>query len=297
MRFCLRRPGWSLVTVLVSLLALVAPPAASATTDPAPWTSLLPAAPVGSGTDEAAECPDGDHSCVKQVEAALRAHTSALRCDHNGVFARTYLAITRAVGHATAGAGTFADPAYINHFDAAFAAEYGRQWDAMRGGGAPAPAWRVAFDAADHKEVSAVGDLYLAVNAHIGRDMPLILERVGLSALRHADQNKVNDVLYRAMRPMLNELGDNYDPSLGWDAPGSIDELAMYQYIAGLRERAWRLAEELAAAPSPDAEQATRERIELEAQATAITLRAAFRSDPLSVAARDAYCEAHWRAP
>jgi hypothetical protein len=297
MRCLLRRFPWSLLTLLVAVLALAAPSVASPTTDPAPWTSLLPGAPGGSGPDQAAECPGGEHSCVEQVEAALRAHTSALGCDHNGVFARTYLAITRAIGDATATSGTFADPAYINHFDAAFAAEYGRQWDAMRSGRAAAPAWRVAFDAADRKQVSAVGNLSLAINAHIARDMPLILERVGLNARRRVDQNKVNKVLYAAMRPMLDELAANYDPSLSSDVPGSGDELAMYQYIAGLRERAWRLAEELAAAPSPDAERAVRERIEREAHATALSLRAAHSTDPASVAARDAYCRTHWTTP
>jgi hypothetical protein len=106
-----------------------------ATADPAPWTTLLPAAPVGQGPDQAAECPGGEPTCVEQVEAALRQHVTELRCDHNGVFARTYLSITRAVAVASGTPGFFADPAYINHFDAAFAAEYGRQWDAHRAGG------------------------------------------------------------------------------------------------------------------------------------------------------------------
>jgi len=174
----------------------------------------------------------------------------------------------------------FVDPGYINHFDAAFAAEYGRQWDAHRDARPTAPAWRIAFEAADRERVTATGNLYLALNAHIGRDMPLILARVGLSGPRHADQNMVNIVLYAAMRALMNELAANYDPSLGLDVPGGADELTLYQYVAGLRERAWRLAEQLVAAPTPAARERVQARIEAEAHASALVLRTAFTSPP-----------------
>jgi Family of unknown function (DUF5995) len=289
------------LTLAALVLALVwgLPPAVAHATDPAPWTSLLPAAPGGRGPDEAAECPGGDPKCVQQVEAALTREVTDLRCDHNAVFARAYLLITRDVAVASQTPGFFADPAYINHFDAAFAAEYGRQWDAYRAGAPTAPAWRIAFDAADGERVSGPGDLYLAINAHIGRDMPLILARVGLDALRRADQNKVNDVLYAGMRPLLNELAANYDPSLGFDLPGTVDDLALYQYIAALRERAWRLAEELAAAPSDPVRAAITARIEAEAASSAVALRTTFAYPPIGrpAALRDAYCAAHWTPP
>ena len=182
---------------------------------------------------------------------------------------------------------------------AAFAAEYGRQWDAHRDARPTAPAWRIAFEAADRERVTATGNLYLALNAHIGRDMPLILARVGLSGTRRADQNMVNIVLYAAMRALMNELAANYDPSLGLDGPGGADELTLYQYVAGLRERAWRLAEQLVAAPTPAARERVQARIEAEAHAAALVLRTAFTSPPGGNAAaeRDRYCAAHWTAP
>src|SRR4051794_39786831 len=90
------------LTLAVAVLALVCgrAPAVAQATDPAPWTSLLPAAPVGRGPDEAAECPGGEPECVQQVEAALTQEVTELRCDHNGVFARAYLLITRDVAAA-----------------------------------------------------------------------------------------------------------------------------------------------------------------------------------------------------
>jgi Family of unknown function (DUF5995) len=288
----------TLAALVLGLLCGRAPGVAQAT-DPAPWTSLLPAAPVGRGPDEAAECPGGQPQCVLDVEAALSRQVTELGCDHNAVFARAYLLITRDVAAASQTPGFFADSAYINHFDAAFAAEYGRQSDAHRAGTQTAPAWQIAFDAADREQVSGPGNLYLAVNAHIGRDMPLILARVGLDALRRADQNKINDVLYAGMRPLLNELAANYDSSLGYDAPGTVEDLAFYQYIAALRERAWRLAEELAAAPTNEDRAAIEAHIEAEAEASALALRASFAYPPGGQAAarRDAYCAAHWTAP
>jgi hypothetical protein len=288
------------VLVVVAIAAVMAVPArALAQEDPAPWTSLLPAAVAGHSPDEAAECPGGEQRCVEQVAAALRRHVIELECDHNAVFARAYLLITRAVANASAMPGFFVDPGYINHFDAAFAAEYGRQWDAHRDARPTAPAWRIAFEAADRERVTATGNLFLALNAHIGRDMPLILARVGLSAPRRADQNTVNVVLYAATRALLNELAANYDRSLGLDVPGGADELTLYQYVAGLRERAWRLAEQLVAAPTPAARKRVEARIEAEAQASALVLRTAFTSPPGGHAAaeRDRYCAAHWTAP
>jgi hypothetical protein len=288
------------VLVVVAIAAVMAVPArALAQEDPAPWTSLLPAAVAGQLPDEAAECPGGEQRCVEQVAAALRRHVIELECDHNAVFARAYLLITRAVANASATPGFFLDPGYINHFDAAFAAEYGRQWDAHRDARPTAPAWRIAFEGADRERVTATGNLFLALNAHIGRDMPLILARVGLSAPRRADQNTVNVVLYAATRALLNELAANYDRSLGLDVPGSADELTLYQYVAGLRERAWRLAEQLVAAPTPAARKRVEARIEAEAQASALVLRTAFTSPPGGHAAaeRDRYCAAHWTAP
>ena len=132
--------------------------------------------------------------------------------------------------------------------------------------------------------MTATGNLYLALNAHIGRDMPLILARVGLSGSRRADQNMVNIVLYAAMRALMNELAANYDPSLGLDVPGGVDELTLYQYVAGSRERAWRLAEQLVAAPTPAARERVQARIEAEAHAAALVLER--RSPPRLAATR-----------
>src|SRR6188472_3413639 len=98
-----------LVLIAIVAAAMAAPVRALAQRDPAPWTSLLPAAVAGQAPDQAAECPGGEPRCVEQVAAALRRQVIDLGCDHNAVFARAYLLITRDVAKASATPGFFAD--------------------------------------------------------------------------------------------------------------------------------------------------------------------------------------------
>jgi Family of unknown function (DUF5995) len=296
--------GRLLVAVLAALVVGAA--AAAAAQAPPSWTALLPpAAPGGSDPSQAPECPDGKRVCITQVAEALATHVGELRCSHNAVFALAYQRITERIGAAVDDDG-FADRRYIAHFDAAFAGEYGRQWDAWAyGSGRLAPAWRVAFSVAQARTARGAGNLLLALNAHIGRDMPLVLERVGLvaaeSGSRKPDQDRVNAVLEAAMRPMLTELADTYDPAIDdGDVPGGLDESGLYQWVAALRERAWRRAEQLDAADGdPVAKAALVARTEREAQLGALALAAATAYPPASPepAARDAYCVARASSP
>jgi hypothetical protein len=80
-------------------------------------------------------------------------------------------------------------------------------------------AWRMAFSAADHRQVSTFGDLLLGMNAHISRDLPYALASVGL---RSPDGNDatgdvvaINGAIERAQQPMLAEIRARYDPTVG----------------------------------------------------------------------------------
>ena len=246
-----------------ALLALASPALARAS-----WTAELP--------PNCSDFPSPD-KCVDQVASALQTHVRELQCSHNAIFGVAYLRITQAVSAAIV-RGDFADANYIASFDVAFAREYGRNWDAWAQGrrAEAAPAWRAAFDNAQAESVNGMGNLNLAINAHIGRDMPIVLERVGLEPkdTRKADQDKVNPVLLAATEPLINELAENYDDTID-DAnlPGQGDDTALYQYIAGLRERAWRLAQELDSADNqPVRRAAIRARIEAEARTSALLI-------------------------
>jgi hypothetical protein len=278
-----------LLTVVLAavLLALASPALARAS-----WTAGLPP-----------NCDSGTRGCVDKVAAALTDQVRELQCSHNAIFAVAYRRITQRVAEAVgppttpdAPATLFADPAYIARFDVAFAREYGRNWDAWAQGrrSQAAPAWRAAFDNAHGERVTGTGNLMLAINAHIGRDMPLVLERVGLSDARKADQDRVNAVLLAATEPLIRELAADYDPTMDdTNLPGTGDDAALYQYIAGLRERAWRLAQELDSADGqPLRKAAIRARIEAEAQTNALLIATSYAYVPGlgQAAARDAYC-------
>jgi hypothetical protein len=259
-----------LLALLVLAIAAAPPSALGQSTS---WTTGLPAdgcpAPV----------PEGD--CVDQVASALSDHVEQVGCEHHAIFALTYQRITERIANAVRDSGYFVEPRYIAHFDVEFAAEYGRQWDAWTGAppGVVAPAWRIALDAAEARRVSGNGNLLLAINAHIGRDMPFVLERVGLvsdidGSSHKPDQDRVDPILEAAMGPVLDELARKYDPTVNdGDLPGGDDDRLVYRFVAALRERAWRLAEQLAAAGSdPVARAIVATRIEEEARANALAI-------------------------
>jgi hypothetical protein len=275
-----------LPAVLAAVLLALASPALARES----WTAGLP--PNCSRFELPAECVD-------QVATALQTHVHELQCSHNAIFGVAYLRITQAIARAIR-EGRFMSAQYIADFDVAFAREYGRNWDAWARGrrDEAAPAWRAAFDNAHAERVNGMGNLNLAINAHIGRDMAFVLERVGLSPEpeRKADQDRVNPVLLAATEPLINELAAKYDDTID-DAnpPGSGDDTALYQYIAGLRERAWRLAQELDSADSePVRRAAIRARIEAEASTSALLIAStsAYLPGTGQPAARDAYCAA-----
>jgi hypothetical protein len=275
-----------LPAVLAAVLLVFAAPAQAS------WTAGLP--PNCSEFKTPDKTPD---ECVDQVASALQTHVDELQCSHNAIFGVAYLRITQSIAKAIREA-KFSSPQYIADFDVAFAQEYGRNWDAWAQGrrAEAAPAWRAAFDNAQAERVNGTGNLNLAINAHIGRDMAFVLERVGLSPEHKADQDRVNPVLLAATEPLINELARDYDPTID-DAnlPGQGDDTALYQYIAGLRERAWRLAQELDSADSePVRRAAIRARIEAEASTSALLIAStsAYLPGTGQPAARDAYCAA-----
>jgi hypothetical protein len=277
---------------LLALLALAIGPAAAVAQAPDSWTAGLPVA----------GCPGGEPECVDQVARALSRHVEQLDCSHNAIFAFAYRRITERVAEAMREAGFFVEPSYIGRFDVAFAREYGDQWDAWTGAriGPVAPAWRIALDAARARHVTANGNLLLALNAHIGRDMPIVLERVGLArrdgSSRKPDQDRVDAILQAALRPLLTELADRYDPTTDdGDLPGADDDALLYRSVQLLRERAWRLAQQLdAAGADPLARTIVLAQIEQEARARALALATLTAYPPVSdgAAVRDAYCAA-----
>lgn len=266
-RFPVRRVGVRLgavvVGALLSISALTASPAAGNEPLFIPWSSLLPSFTTGYEPSSANDCTSGDISCVHSVIAEMqdRFDPLAAACNHNALFALTYLRTTEQYLESATTPGFFTDPGFINHQDAVFARYYFEAWDAYRSGDLAntPPAWQVAFKAADQQQVSGLGNILLGMSAHVNRDLPMVLADIGLvkpdGSSRKPDHDKVNEFLNLVMEPLLAEAAARFDPTVD-DAQlhgTTMDETAILQLLVAWREQAWRNAELLVNAPTPAA--------------------------------------------
>jgi len=293
--------------VAAPLLTLSAGPANADDPVFVEWSSLTPTLTAGYDPSSENDCKSGKTNCVDAVirEMTRRFDRLAPVCDHDAVFGLTYLRTTEEYRRTIEDPTFFSDTAFVNHEDAVFAEYYFDAFDRWHKHGDVAgtpPAWRVAFEAADARTVTASGDMLLGMNAHINRDLPFVLDAIGLVApdgsSRKADHDKVNQFLNRITGPAIEELARRFDPTADdANAPGTFDETATLQLVVAWRERAWRNAERLANAATPEAWAAVAADIEDAALVEAQTLRGSTTYGPLnggSSAPRDAYCAEHW---
>jgi hypothetical protein len=214
--------------------------------------------------------------------------------------------MTQAYGWSRRQPGYYEDVPFANHQDAVFAKYYTdafHDWRLGRRARVPA-AWLIAFDAAHEKRVTGYGDLLLGMNAHINRDLPFVLAAVGLVApdgsSRKRDYDAVEDFLLRSTGPMLAEAAARLDPTLD-DAsePTGAVQTVLFQMITLWRENAWRNAELLVSAPTPEARAVVAAKIEGDARRLARTLRAthAYLPPLTTTTARDRHCSGHHDAP
>jgi hypothetical protein len=292
------------VVIAIVLSLASASPALAGDAPYVGWTSLLPGAGGHYDPSSADECRAGKKPCVDKVirEMTKRFDPLAASCDHNAIFALTYLRVTEEYRRTIEDPTFFSEPSFVNHEDAVFASLYFHAYDAWAGGrrsDVPA-AWRIAFDAARNREVSAAGNLLLGINAHVQRDLPFTLEAIGLvrpdRTSRKPDHDKVNEILNRVADDAVAETARRFDPTIDdGNLPGTVDDFALFQLIPTWREIAWRNAERLKAAPTPEARALVAQEIEEYAASQAHELKMLTHYGPLgSSAARDSYCAAHW---
>jgi hypothetical protein len=289
---------------LGALVIVLASPATAPAED-APfvgWSALLPTLALPYDPTGEDDCVAGRTPCVDKTirEMTRRFEALASTCSHNAVFSLTYLRVTEEYRR-TIEEPFFDDTPFVNHEDTVFARYYFAAFDAWQAGlrEQVPPAWRVAFDAARTSRVSAMGDLLLGINAHVQRDLPLVLYAVGLrqpnGASRKPDHDRVDEILNRVADDVIAEIARRFDPTVD-DAnlPTTIDDAALFQTLAGWREKAWRNAELLAAAPTAAMRDLVVAGIEQDAAAEARAIAAAMSYAPLSggSAARDAFCAA-----
>ncbi len=280
-----------------------------------PWPPL---APLGAGTgaswravwnmggplDPSSRnpCGRGSRQCMDRVlgEMSARLDREARRCDHLAPFALMYRQVTDEVA-SSARAGRYRSPEYAIHLDAVFATLYFRAADAWRAGRKDdvPRAWRLAFAAADRRELPALGNMLLGMNAHISRDLPYALAATGLRTADGADAQPdvvaVNTDIARAQAPMMRDVAKRFDPTVAkvndlgklFD-PGTVDKV-----IARWRLEAIVNARDLLAAKTTAERRAVDARIDANATTRALVLWDAMKAQatPAAIAARDRYCE------
>ncbi|HEX8086759.1 MAG TPA: DUF5995 family protein [Solirubrobacteraceae bacterium] len=298
--FC--QPGRTArLLLLTALIALATPQLAPAEDPPlVNWPALLPALapPFTESTFDI--CPDGAPGCLDATLKELRRRIAEhdLRCSDNALFARNYRVVTEFYERLR-GTGFFQDDVWVAREDAIFASLYFAAEDAWaRGKKDKVPeAWRIAFDAADKKEVQGAGNLMLGINAHVQRDQPYMIAGLGLVApdgsSRKPDHDKFNELLNTAYDDVIREAIEWDDPDLAmYDVPGTqADNFGLFQIIATWREGVWRNAERLVRAQSDEERRLVAESIERNAAEWARWLRQEFRyGGPFDRHAREGLC-------
>lgn len=291
------------LAALTALGFALATPAA-VTAEDAPfvgWSALLPGLPLPYDPDSADDCSAGRIQCVDQTVREMDRRFDGLGCDHNAIFALIYLRVTEEYRRTVAGP-FFDDTPFVNYEDTVFARYYFAAFDAWAKGRIDhvPPAWRVAFDAARARAVSASGDMLLGINAHVQRDLPFVLYAIGFvradGTSRKPDHDRVNVILNRVADDIIAEVARRFDPTIDdADLPTGLDDAALFQTLVAWREKAWRNAERLAAAPTTEARELVAAEIENDAAAEARAIAAATSYAPFSGGSgpRDAFCAAH----
>jgi len=299
--------GWrgrfgALVLVCAGLLAFGANGAAadSLLVPNTNWTALLPPAPdttadVQPGPVPYCETPSID--CINSTVDRLQALQGELGCDHRGVFATTYLELTKAIlGLLHAEPGIVRDPDYLYTEDSLFANFYFDALSDWEAGRPVAPAWRIAFTQAEQGQITGAQEMLLGINAHVQNDMPFVIAALGVrepdGTSRKPDHDAMNEALNRGYAPVIKAVRDRFDPSMSLtnpDGPITIDDIGGLELARIWRENVWRNAEQLLKAKTDADREAVAQNIETNAAAWANGI--AFFQIPGFRDSRDAYCE------
>jgi hypothetical protein len=293
-----------LVLLLLLTIPIGARPAAADDPVFVDWPSLLPSLTDAYDPTSENDCVAGRPNCLAATIREMERRFSPLgqSCHHNAVFALAYLRTTQTYGWARDQDGFFADTPWVNHEDAVFARYYFDAYDWWANGprSAAPQAWLTAFDAAAGRRVTGSGNLLLGMSAHVNRDLPVMLAAIGITTpdgqTRKPDHDKVNHFLNTVVAPLLAEAAARFDPDIvNIVTPYGVGYTGLLQTLLAWRERAWRNAELLTDAATPESRAQVLQNIEAmaAAEAAAIVLGNSYAPPLITSVSRDAYCAAH----
>jgi uncharacterized protein DUF5995 len=287
------------VTVLVAAVAF-ATPANSEEPVNVPWETYLPAMAGGDQVQPRGvpNCRKATIRCIDVEIRRLRFQQKRFGCDHRGVFATTYLELTRQLRDTLRTRPRFFnDSKYLYIEDAQFANIYFNSLSAYESAKPVPPAWQIAFDTAGSSDVNAAQDMLLGINAHVQNDMPFLLASLGQrtkeGATRKPDHDKMNEILDAAYERVVRQIEDRFDPIVATtNARWTFgDDYAGLEMVKEWREQVWRNAERLLAAETSEERQQVATQIQQYAAGWAQMI-----ANPIQVpgyrAQRDAYCQA-----
>ena len=268
-----------------------------------PWPQALPPdqVPIGPQPKPVRNCRRASIDCIDLLVRRLRKqwHRFDVRCDHRAVTSFSYLQITRGLRAdlARPQPGLVRHRRYFTYLITAFSNRYFNAFRNWAKGGPVAEGWRVAFETAATGDANAGQDVLLFSNVHVQHDLPFVLEKVGLrarnGASRKPDHDAVNEINARVFDPIQDYIAAHYDPTFDEvDAgPSPLDEIGVLETVKSWREQAWRSAERLLAAESPQERKMVVERIKSSTAAWARFISGG--GTPGHREARDAWCRAH----
>ncbi len=218
------------------------------------WTTLLP--PIGTPSEAqpgpVEYCEEPSVACMDSVVDRLEALRDDLGCDHRGVFATTYLELSRELRRAfDEDPPFFQDSAYLQTQAVTFVDAYFDAFEAGRTGARSRPAWRIAFETAESGQITGAQEMLLGINAHVQNDMAFVIAQLGVrfpdGSSRKPDHDRVNETLNRAYDDVVREVGARYDSTMALTNPKDVivDDVGGLELARTWRELVWRNAERL----------------------------------------------------
>lgn len=190
-----------------------------------------------------AENPASALAHLQTLEAHYRT-----RLDARAVFAGAYLVITSAM-HDALRERRFLDNPWVETYLTTFAnlylqatAQY--ENDLVQGSGEAPPAWALAFQTCQAKDISPLAHLLLGVNAHVNRDLALALVHAGIQTCRnerYEDHVRVNEVLNAAVNDLQAKVTEQAPALAHLDALfGNWDERIACRVVSWARDTVWK---------------------------------------------------------
>ena len=170
-----------------------------------------------------------------------------------GYFVALYERVTSNVRRALIAGTVFDDNPRMERLDVVFANRFIEAWEQHSAGQRPTESWAVAFDRLEEPGPLVIQHLMLGMNAHINLDLGIAAATVAptrpeLEAL-HADFNRINDVLSRLVKMVEVQLTTICPPLSRLADLVTVEERIFDFGMTASRDVAWKLAQDLVAAP------------------------------------------------